>query len=142
MYSIEYLEKFLEYYNLVWFFNNITFVFSCIVIFISIFLAVFFEYQFRKNNTYDFMKEKRMIFLVIKITCIFVLMSIVINFLRWYKQFKICWTNENCIQEIQTIVNQYKHNEKIIEWVKTWIFKETELQYLVDTNELINNLKK
>lgn len=142
MYSIEYLEKFLEYYNLVWFFNNITFVFSCIVIFISIFLAVFFEYQFRKNNTYDFMKEKRMIFLVIKITCIFVLISIMIDVLRWYKQFKICWTNKNCIQEIQTIVNQHKHNEEIIEWVKTWIFKETELQYLVDTNELINNLKK
>lgn len=142
MYSIEYLEKFLEYYNLVWFFNNITFVFSCIVIFISIFLAVFFEYQFRKNNTYNFMKEKRMVFLVIKITCIFVLISIVIDVLRWYKQFKICWTNENCIQEIQNIVNQHKHNEEIIEWVKTWIFKETELQYLVDTNELINNLKK
>lgn len=142
MYSIEYLEKFLEYYNLVWFFNNITFVFSCVVIFISIFLAVFFEYQFRKNNTYNFMKEKRMVFLVIKITCIFVLISIVIDVLRWYKQFKICWTNENCIQEIQNIVNQHKHNEKIIEWVKTWIFKETELQYLVDTNELITNLKK
>lgn len=142
MYSIEYLEKFLEYYNLVWFFNNITFVFSCIVIFISIFLAVFFEYQFRKNNTYNFMKEKRMVFLVIKITCIFVLISIMIDVLRWYKQFKICWTNENCIQEIQNIINQYKHNEEIIKWVKTWIFKETELQYLVDTNELINNLKK
>ena len=88
------------------------------------------------------MKEKRMVFLVIKITCIFVLISIVIDVLRWYKQFKICWTNENCIQEIQTIVNQHKHNEEIIEWVKTWIFKETELQYLVDTNELITNLKK
>lgn len=142
MYSIEYLEKFLEYYNLVWFFNNITFIFSCIVIFISIFLAVFFEYQFRKNNTYNFMKEKRMVFLVIKITCIFVLISIVIDVLRWYKQFKICWTNKNCIQEIQNIINQHKHNEEIIEWVKTWIFKETELQYLVDTNELITNLKK
>lgn len=142
MYSIEYLEKFLEYYNLVWFFNNITFVFSCIVIFISIVFSIFFEYQIRKKNTYNFMKEKRMVFLIIKITCIFVLMSIVINFLRWYKQFKICWTNENCIQEIQNIVNQHKHNESIVEWIKTWIFKETELQYLVDTNELITNLKK
>lgn len=135
LYSIEYLESFLKYTKLISTISNFITVISIFVIIVWIILLM------NKKYKKDEKKVKQLNF-VFKVIIIFVLISIHIWIFKWYKQFQICWKNENCVSDIQKIIDQSKLNEKILMWIQEWIFEKIELNNIVDINDLIKNLKQ